>query len=269
MFLAFWLILTQLSLLLTYPLINQKNLVKKISVNTKQFLENASKNTAQGYVVFDSTYSVEEALKMNNKVVPNSDGLILRVDRAKPTLDSTRSVFIGNLPYKANELTLRSYFNESCGWNDDDNVIEGVRIVRDKESMECKGFGYILLKDKSYVPAALALHESTYMKRELRVLVCGKRFKNRKGAPKEGTNTKELKGAHRRVANKDKKSIISTAKDIISGTKEKKKRGTKKVGVKKANVGGISKRAASGKKLDKRVQKIQKRIQKGMGKTKK
>ena len=242
-------------------------MVKKVSVNTKQFLKDTPKKTSQGYVVFEHIDSVDLALKMNNEPMPGNEDLLLRVDRAKPTLDSTRSVFIGNLPYKANEMTLRSHFDEGCGWNVNDDIIEGVRIVRDKDTMECKGFGYVLLKDKSYVPAALGMHESTYMKRELRVMVCGKRFKNRKGAPKE--STPDMKGAHRRVANKDTKKTMAIATDIIAGTKDKKKRGTKKIGVKKAAVGGISKRAASGKKLDKRVKKIQKRIKTGMGKSKK
>ena len=245
-----------------------QNLVKKVSVNTKQFIKGAPKNTAQGYVVFEDVQSIEKALKMNNKHMPGNEDLILRVDHAKPTLDSTRSVFVGNLPYKSNEMTLRSHFIHGCGWNDDDDAIEGVRIVRDKETLQCRGFGYILLRDKSCVSSALSMHESTYMKKEIRVMVCGKRFKNRKGVQKEVEHPFEMRGAHRRVINK-KKQQPNLVKDLIAGTKEKKKRGTKKVGVKKAGVGGISKRAASDKKVNKRVKKIQKRMQKGMGSSKK
>lgn len=251
-------------------------MVKKVSVNTKQLSKDAPKKTSQGYVVFEEIESIDKALLMNNQPAPNSDTLLLRVDKAKPTLDSTRSVFMGNLPYKANEMTLRSHFNQGCGWEIEDDVIEGVRIVRDKETMQCKGFGYLLLKEKSYVPAALNMHESKYMKRDLRVMVCGKRFKNRKGAPKEGTQIVR-EGAHRRFVNRDKKgddnkdtkSLVKSAKELIVGPKEKKKRGTKKIGVKKAGVGGISKRVASGKKVEKRVKKIQKRMEKGMGSSKK
>ena len=106
-------------------------------------------------------------------------------------------------------------------------------------------------------------------------MVCGKRFKGRKGAPKE--DAVEKKGAHRRVANKDKKefnvddkkSIMDNATALLTGKKDKKKRGTKIIGVRKSGVGGMSKRAASGKKFDKRVKKIQKRMHKGMGAAKK
>mmetsp|Transcript_15707 Transcript_15707/g.29624 ORF Transcript_15707/g.29624 Transcript_15707/m.29624 type:complete len:388 (+) Transcript_15707:189-1352(+) len=237
-----------------------QNLVKKVSVNTKRILEDAPKQTAQGYVVFESIDAVDKALKMNNTPIPDANGLLFRVDRATPTHDSTRSVFVGNLPYKTDEMTLRTHFKSGCGFEDD--VIENVRIIRDPETFQCKGFGYVLLKDKSYVQYALEMNGSEYMKKEIRVLVCGKRFKGNKGAKKQDN---EVSGALRRVLKKAKKT---TAESLLD-SKQKKKRGTKKVGANKAGKAGISKRAATEKKLDKRVKKIQKRVQKGMGKVKK
>ncbi len=238
-----------------------QNLVKKISVNTNKVLSDVPKKTGQGYVVFEEKESVDKALEMNNTPVPNSNGLLFRVDRAMPTHDSSRSVFVGNLPYKACEMSLRDHFKKGCGFEDD--VIENVRIVRDPETQKCKGFGYVLLKDKSYIPYSLDMHESQYKNRDIRVQVCGKRFKGRKGAAKEEPDD-TTNGALRRVLKKAKKTTKQSL--ATAGQKEKKKRGIKKTGPKKA---GISKRAASEKKLDKRVKKIQKRVQKGMGKTKK
>ena len=235
--------------------------MKKISANTNQLLENSAKKTVQGYVVFKEKDAVQEALKMNNKIV---EGLRIRVDSGEPTMDSTRSVFVGNLPYAASETSLRRHFCKGCGWDEDDNSVEGVRIVRDPTTMQCKGIGYVLLKDKSLVPEALEMHESKYMKRDIRVTVCGKRFKGRKGAPKELKRTRELIGAERRVTKKN-----TTKNDILYAPKEKKKRGNKKIGVVKATNKGISKRAASTKKVEKRVKQIQKRMTKGMGKNKK
>merc|ERR1712157_233534 len=112
------------------------------------------KKTAQGYVVFDSFDAVEAALRMNNSSILDEDDrttLLLRVDYAKPTIDSSRSVFVGNLKYSANEMTLREHFTNGCEWgiNDDMDVVKGVRIIRDATTMQCKGFGYVLLKDKS------------------------------------------------------------------------------------------------------------------------
>lgn len=245
---------------------NIQNLVKKICVNTGKVLENNPKKTSQGYVVFENKESVETALQMNNTVHEKSNGLILRVDRCKPTIDSTRSVFVGNLKYEADEMSLRKHFENGCGFESD--VIENVRIVRDAETMKCKGFGYILFKDKSYIPYALEMHDSIYMKKELRVLVCGKRFKGKRGAQKIKT-TNDASHVHPAEQRLMKKSKM-TAEDILRSKEDKKKkRGIKKTGSKQAIGSGVSKRAAAGKKMDKRMKKIEKRISKGMGKTKK
>jgi nucleolar protein 12 len=241
--------------------------VKKICANTGKILQDNPKKTSQGYVVFEDKASVETALQMNNTVHEKSNGLILRVDRCKPTIDSTRSVFVGNLKYGADEMSLRKHFENGCGFESD--VIENVRIIRDAETMKCKGFGYILFKDKSYIPYALEMHDSIYMKKELRVLVCGKRFKGKRGAQKEKTangTTVHVHPAEQRLMKKSK----LTAEDILKSKEDKKKkRGVKKTGAKQAMKSGISKRAAVGKKMDKRLKKIEKRISKGMGKAKK
>lgn len=251
-----------------------QNLVKKVCVNTNQIdYDNSPKETVQGYVVFKQEESVSKALELNNTLMVG--GRRIRVDRASPSIEPARSVFCGNLPYGADEGTLQEHFIKGCDFKDGD--VEGVRIVRDKETYLCKGFGYVLLKDKSMVPTALKLHESMYMNKSIRVLVCGKRFKNKKGndgrtpikivateitgtvrAPDEKIST----GALRRVLAKQSKEAAKL---------NKRKRGEKKktTAVKKGGPVGVSKRAALDKKVEQRVKKIQKRISKGMGKTRK
>eukprot|EP00934_Nitzschia_sp_Nitz4_P006493 Nitzschia sp. Nitz4//scaffold12_size214221//140850//142043//NITZ4_001514-RA/size214221-processed-gene-0.122-mRNA-1//1//CDS//3329535062//6483//frame0 len=249
-----------------------QNLVKKVSVNQNLVdFDNAAKETVQGYVVFKNVESVEKALALNNELVV--DGRTIRIDRASPTVDPSRSVFCGNLPYEADEESLKLHFQKGCDLESSD--IEGVRIVRDKETYRCKGFGYVLFKEKSTVATALKLHETTYMKNKIRVLVCGKRFKNKKGkeqnseskAPVSGTATAPKEtvtvGAFRRIIAKQKNETT---------TLNKRKRGETKKGPKAKKAtgqAGLSKRAALDKKVEKRVKKIQKRISKGMGKARK
>merc|ERR1712238_637968 len=246
---------------------NQK-LVKKVSVNTNKIIKDSSKTTSQGYVVFDSQSSVEKALRMNNQLIPNSDGLYFRVDHSKPSHDSTRSVFIGNLPYAADETTLRKHFENECGWEDNGSSVENVRIVRDSSTMLCKGFGYLLLQDRSKVADALKLHESTYMKRSIRVMVCGKKFKSRRGGVSDSKKASDLGGAAKRVMGKIKKDAKTPARAAMLGSSVlKKKRGIKKV-VATKGPNGISKRASTEKKLDKRMKQMHKRVTKGMGKSK-
>lgn len=245
-------------------------MVKKVCANTNK-LDATAKSTAQGYVVFASKESVPNALKLNNTTV--GEGLFLRVDHATPTMDASRSVFVGNLPYQADESTLHKHFCDGCGCDDED--VEGVRIIRDKETMQCKGFGYVLFRDQSMVTVALRkMHESKYMKRPLRVTVCGKRFKGRRGEAKnddgkrrsfEGKRSSaQAEGAIKRILGKK-----PSKKDEKVSSKKRRARGETRKGkgaAKGAKSAGLSKRAAAEAKADKRMKKIQKRVSKGMGK---
>lgn len=234
-----------------------QNLMRKVCANTNQ-VDESLKDTVTGYVVFKNIESVEKALKMNNKKIR---GRRIRVDRASPTIDPSRSVFIGNLPYGAEESSLQDHFVKGCALDIGDVI--GVRIIRDKESHQCKGFGYVLFREKSMIPAALKLHQTVYMKKPLRVLVCGRRLKGKKGERTDANRTKTQEkekvtvGAFRRLISKQQKE----ASEI-----NKRKRGQKKAVAKKGT--GLSKRAALEKKVDKRVKKLQKRASKGMGKAK-
>src|SRR5690348_12607214 len=56
--------------------------------------------------------------------------------------------------------------------------IEGIRVVRDPETLVGKGIGYLLLRDRDAVMKALSLHQELFKKRwALRVTTCGKRTK--------------------------------------------------------------------------------------------
>lgn len=233
-------------------------LVKKVAVNT-QNVDKDARSTAQGYVVFADKESVEKALLLNNSLV----GIhLIRVDRVNPTIDASRSVFVGNLPYQTDEASLRQHFVLGCSLANED--IENVRIIRDKLTQQCKGFGYILFTTKTMATTALQrMHESIYKKRNLRVTVCGKRFKGRKGDPSEKEKTSkpvDAAGALKRILVKE-----------AAGTKRKRGGDVKPSGPKVTtnNPKGLSRRQSSEAKLEKRHKKLQKRAAKGMGKTKK
>lgn len=239
---------------------NQR-MMRKVCVNTNQ-IDSTLTDSVQGYVVFKNVNDVEKALELNNKL--DLDGMKIRVDRSKPTVDPSRSVFVGNLPYGSKESTLQEHFEKGCLFEPGD--ITGVRIIRDSETFQCKGFGYILFREKNAVPTALKLHDSTYMKKKIRVMVCGKRFKGRRGEasqPKQKVKQAEKMsvGAFRRI-------IAKQQKDALVTTKRKRGEKKKNVTAKKAGAGGVSKRAALDKKVDKKVKKLQKRLAKGMGKNK-
>jgi nucleolar protein 12 len=232
-------------------------LVKKASVQTNS-IDQEARSTAQGYVVFADLSSVENALQYNNRMV---EGHCIRVDRVDPTQDPSRSVFVGNLPYQADEQSLREHFAKGCSLSLQN--IENVRIIRDPITQRCKGFGYILFENKTMVSTALQrMNESIYQKRTLRVTVCGKRCKGRKGIPSEKLELKgkpnvDVAGALQRILKKE--SI---------GRKRKRGDSTQRSSTRSRST-STSRRQSSEAKLEKRQKKLQKRISKGMGKTKK
>lgn len=241
-----------------------QGLVKKICANTQK-VDAEARTTAQGYVVFVEKESVEKALALNNT---KHEGKVLRVDRSTPTVDAARSVFVGNLPYQADETSLRQHCMHTCSLSKS-TEIENVRIIRDKETQQCKGFGYILFSTKEPVTTALQrLNDSVYKRRNLRVSVCGKRYKNRRGVPTDAQKARKDKkmedvaGAMQRIL----------TKEAVELKQNKRKRGgaSGDGGPKKTaqNPHGLSRRQASEQKLEKRHKKLQKRATKGMGKLK-
>ena len=242
-----------------------QSLVKKVSVNTKK-VDVTVKSTAQGYVVFVNEESMPAALELNNKLV---DGLRMRVDKAQPTMDASRSVFVGGLPYATEEATLRQHFCKGCGLEEED--IENIRVIRDKETMQCKGFGYVVFTDKSAVMTALQkMHDSTYMKKTLRVTVCGKRYKGRRGVEKEMSNAdkRKFEGNRADVAGAFQRILTKEAlNQKVNRKRGEIKASTGKPGVAKGKP-GMTKRQVMDDKVNKRVKKLEKRASKGMGKTK-
>lgn len=254
-------------------------MMRKVCANTGLLQTDTPKKNAQGYVVFESKDSIPSALLLNNTTYADHS---IRVDHANPTIEPNRSIFVGNLPYGADEESLRLHFVNSLNDVEDLNdsegsAVSGVRIIRDKETQKCKGFGYVMLRDATLVPLALGLHESVYMKRELRVMVCGKRTKGNRGgedAKSGGGRGKRSFEGQRATAGgasstKKRKSEGSFSPGNAEGKTNKKRRSRSDKKASMGSLGGKSKRAATEQKVNKRVKKLQKRVVKGMGKKKK
>ena len=243
-----------------------QRLMKKVCVNTG-LVDNDVKQTVHGYIVFVSADSVPEALKMNNRQVDGD--FHIRVDTASPTIDAGRSVFVGGLPYGAKEEELREHFVENASVE-----VENVRIIRDNETKRCKGFAYVLFKDKNMVIDALRLDGTKCCKRKIRVQVCGKRFKGNRGHETARSSSsfegrRSTDGGARRVLSKMKsKGIVPSSATSLPRGRKRKSVGERNTSKKKGGHEGLSKRAVSEAKINKRVKKLQKRVRDGMGKNK-
>ena len=114
------------------------------------------------YIVFSSEEDAEEAIALNGTLV---EGRHIRVDLAGRSREHShqRSVFVGNLPFSADEEALRVVFS-GCG------EVEGVRIVRDTKTGAGKGFGFVTFREKSGVVFALKRSNKVELEgRKLRV----------------------------------------------------------------------------------------------------
>lgn len=124
----------------------------------------AAGSSFNAYVVFRSESEAESALALSGSEV---DGRHLRLDLASRTggrgHPHKRSVFVGNLPFDADEEALRAAFEE-CG------AVESVRVVRDRRVGVGKGFGFVLFRERSGVLFALKRNGEIELKgRMLRV----------------------------------------------------------------------------------------------------
>ncbi|KAK1798512.1 hypothetical protein P4O66_006808 [Electrophorus voltai] len=130
------------------------------------------KPSVNAYVVFKKEEGAENALKRNGMEIEKN--IYIRVDRVstKDSHDHKRSIFVGNLPYDVKELPLRQHFEE-CG------KVEGVRLVRDRNSGLGKGFGYVLFENTDSVMLALKMNGSQLLDRKIRVKRSVKKEKNK------------------------------------------------------------------------------------------
>ncbi|KAG2780282.1 hypothetical protein JG687_00016631 [Phytophthora cactorum] len=154
---------------------NQK-LMMKVCANKK--ILTTAKDNCNAYVSFVEESSVEAALKLNGTTLVQKK---IRVDRSDPVIDARRSVFIGNVPFKCTDEQILQFFLKRLKSEEEPEPIENVRLIRDRESGLGKGFGYLLLRSPALVAKTLALRDLKMETRELRVQVCGKRFKNLRG----------------------------------------------------------------------------------------
>lgn len=195
---------------------NQK-LMMKVCANKK--ILNDSKDNCNAYVTFAEQASVAKALALNGATFML---MKVRVDHENPVVDPKRSVFVGNVGFNVSDEKVRKFFEKRLKSDEEPNPVENVRIIRDRASGVGKGFGYVLLKNATLAGKALSLHETSLDSRPIRVQVCGKRFKNKKGenddkSKHEGTHASA--GAKARVALKRKAS----GKSLPEQTQPKKK----------------------------------------------
>ncbi|MGX9419397.1 RNA recognition motif domain-containing protein [Vibrio sp. WJH972] len=77
---------------------------------------------------------------------------------------STTTLYIGNLPYKANETNVKELFSEY-------GEVFAVRLMKDKKTGKRRGFGFVVIADSAVQHTIDNLNEFNYQGRTLKVRV--------------------------------------------------------------------------------------------------
>ena len=77
---------------------------------------------------------------------------------------STKTLYVGNLPYKANEAHVKELFAEH-------GEVFAVRLMKDKRTGKRRGFGFVVMAATDVAPVIEALNERDYMQRTLKVRI--------------------------------------------------------------------------------------------------
>lgn len=77
---------------------------------------------------------------------------------------ATKTLYVGNLPYKANESHVKELFAKH-------GEVFAVRLMKDKRTGKRRGFGFVVMAATDAETAITALNEKDYMQRTLKVRI--------------------------------------------------------------------------------------------------
>lgn len=123
------------------------------------------KYSATAYVLFDSAESIAPALDKNGLVFHNRHLVVTTMDAESRAYPPETSIFLGNVAYDTTEEDVWNFFQEH-GVPD----VKRVRLVRDRETGSCKGFGYVEFLHASSVVPAVATRGNKLNGRDLRIV---------------------------------------------------------------------------------------------------
>lgn len=88
---------------------------------------------------------------VDNSLVKNQEGA-----------DEVKTLYVGNLPYRANEAAIRELFSEYC-------QVKSVRLMKDKHTGKRRGFGFVEISAADLDKTISALNDSEFQQRTLKV----------------------------------------------------------------------------------------------------
>ena len=120
--------------------------------------------SATAYILFEARSSVPLALQKNGFVWHERHLIVTREDDESKSFPPLTSMFLGNLPRALCEEDVWRFF-EANGVPE----VKRVRLIKDKESGECKGIGYVEFTSPMAARRALGLRERDLGGRPVRI----------------------------------------------------------------------------------------------------
>ena len=130
-----------------------------------------------GYLVFSSA-SLEASLPVTVAVSLLISGIVtpwlasflssssasssVNTDTASKASEETATLYVGNLPYKANEDAVKEYFKDFID-------VQSVRLMKDRRTGKRKGYGFIEVITQDVEAAITNLNDKVFLERTLKV----------------------------------------------------------------------------------------------------
>ncbi|RNF03680.1 putative RNA binding protein [Trypanosoma rangeli] len=121
--------------------------------------------SAVAYVLFKDAASVTKALEQNGIIVDGRHIVVTAMDAESRAYAPETSVFIGNIAYDTNEEMVWNFFQEKGVGG-----VRRVRLIRDRDTGSCKGFGYVEFHTPASVSRAIAVRGTLLNGREVRIV---------------------------------------------------------------------------------------------------
>lgn len=132
-------------------------------------LKKDERASAAAYVLFRNKESVEKALEKNSILFNGHHIVVTRVGMEDSAYPPETSIFLGNVAYDTTEEDIWNFFAVHGIHN-----IKRVRLIRDRDSGKCKGFGYVEFLSASTVKKAIETRGNLLNGRELRIVHANK-----------------------------------------------------------------------------------------------
>lgn len=81
---------------------------------------------------------------------------------AQQSPEDIKTLYVGNLPYRANETAIRELFS-------DHGIVQSVRLMKDKHTGKRRGFGFVEMSTSDIDKAISALNDTEFQQRTLKV----------------------------------------------------------------------------------------------------